>query len=173
MPFTDIFIWNWTRAGWLAAIVLLVTTASIIPIRKVVPERVIVAVDQPFAGLDASLRAGKTTHLLIVHGMEIHCIGYAQQLVDGIISNLSVPLSAMPSGPHTAEKFTEKECLTGFKNGTYFINSNPNNPQTSGRPTTEVELCWQLSKHDSCELIEISGPTTGGGRGPARAYGYS
>ena len=147
--------WLWSPLGSAILIALFVVAASVFPIRKVFPELVVLNIDQNFSGVDASLAADKTVHLLLVHGMGIHCIGYSRELVDGVVRNLKHKLRSVTPVNKNIEQFSEANCLKAFEDDSYFVSSDLGDP-TKRRPTTEAELCWQLSKHNACELIEIS-----------------
>lgn len=48
------------------------------------------SIDLPFRGLSDTIADGKTVHLLVVHGMGPHCIGYSDRLVSGLAAHLGL-----------------------------------------------------------------------------------
>jgi hypothetical protein len=125
-------------------------------------------VDESFVGLNEAIVEDKTIHLLVVHGMGIHCIGYAHNLIDGVASELG--LTSISDVPREIEEFSDDKCVDDFITGDYQNRETDenNNPQ---RTTKEDDLCWKLSKKDQCELIVVNEELAGGGR-RVIAYGY-
>lgn len=46
--------------------------------------------DSQFVGIRQSLDKGKNVHLVVIHGIGTHCLGYSQQLVNGILRKVGI-----------------------------------------------------------------------------------
>jgi hypothetical protein len=113
------------------------------------------SVDSPVAGLAARIDSGQTVHLVIVHGIGGHCIGYSNALVAGIVKHLGLVVKRQSLSSGKPETNNEQNYNGNCPNGDELDPGQEVGPKLQLLPK-QKELCADLYRYNrSCQEINF------------------